>query len=237
VRAAQDVDVLIDDEPVSTVGGRNNGLPLALLAMAVVVVADRLTKIWAESRLIAGPCRAGGDECIDLLLGLRLHLVYNRGAAFSTGPRLGPLFGVVALVMALVLLNIARSRRDRLGPLLLGVVAGGAIGNLIDRVIGAEEGFLTGAVVDFVDLQWWPVFNVADSAVVVGVIVIIVRSMFDPAHSGDDEAVDVRIDLAHSSGDETVDDRTDLARRDDEAVDDRTDLARRGDDGDPEALA
>jgi signal peptidase II len=72
-------------------------------------------------------------------------------------------------------------RRVAAGPALLRIglslVLGGAIGNLIDRV-------RLGYVVDFIDLRWWPVFNVADSAIVVGVAALVLRSLVDTAHEG-----------------------------------------------------
>ena len=55
----------------------------------------------------------------------------------------------------------------------LGLVAGGALGNLGDRAFRSGDGFMGGAVVDFVDLQWWPVFNVADMALVCGVVLLL----------------------------------------------------------------
>jgi signal peptidase II len=174
--ATQDVDVL-SSPPESTVGGvrwRRFTVPAVL-----VIVVDQLTKIWADSRLTAGPCTQGGDECIDLVLGLRFHLVHNQGAAFSTGPQLGPIFGIIALLMSLVLFNLARKRTDVLGQVLLGLIAGGAIGNLLDRIFRADDGPLSGAVIDFIDVQWWPVFNIADSAVVVGVIALILYSFLE----------------------------------------------------------
>ncbi|MEM7010913.1 MAG: signal peptidase II [Verrucomicrobiota bacterium] len=58
-------------------------------------------------------------------------------------------------------------------------MGGGAIGNLIDRMVRAEDGIATGKVIDFIDFQWWPIFNVADMGVVVGVICFIVYSMFE----------------------------------------------------------
>lgn len=179
--STQDLDVLIPE------GSPPWRRPLlaAIVPASLVVLVDQLTKIWVQNRLVAGPCRPGGDGCIDLILGLRLHLVYNRGAAFSTGTGLGPLFALVALGMSLLLFNLARKRTDRWGPLLLGLIAGGAIGNLIDRVARAENGLLSGAVIDFIDLQWWPVFNVADSAVVVGVIALVIYSFFEPDLSSD----------------------------------------------------
>ena len=102
--------------------------------------------------------------------------MFNDGAAFSRGGGFGPLLGVLALVMAAVLLALSTRRTDRFGIVLFGAVAGGALGNLIDRIYRAEDGPLSGSVVDFIDLQWWPVFNVADSAIVVGVIGIIAHA-------------------------------------------------------------
>lgn len=160
-------------------GPPRHRLVLALITAAVVAVLDQSTKAWAVDRLSAGPCGAGGT-CIDVLFSLRFHLIHNPGAAFSTGRNLGQLFGVVALVMTFVLLRMAWRRTDRLGGFLLGLIAGGAFGNLIDRVLRAEDGPFSGKVVDFIDLQWWPVFNVADMAVVVGVLAFVAYSMFDP---------------------------------------------------------
>ncbi len=168
---------------------RVRGLPLALAVALVTIGADRATKVWAERRLVAGPCRPGGRECIDLVGSLRLHLIYNPGAAFSKGIGIGPLFGVVAAVMAVILLRLAATSTDRVRVVLFGLIAGGAVGNLIDRVVRAESGFLSGSVIDFIDAQWWPVFNVADAAVVCGVIAFVIRSMWaDATASGNDDA-------------------------------------------------
>jgi len=163
---------------------RVRGLPLALAVALVTIGLDRATKMWAERRLEAGPCRPGGRECIDLVGSLRLHLIYNPGAAFSKGLGIGPLFGVVAAVMAVVLLRLAATSTDRVRVVLFGLIAGGAVGNLIDRVVRAESGFLSGSVIDFIDAQWWPVFNVADAAVVCGVIAFVLRSMRAEATAG-----------------------------------------------------
>ncbi len=180
-------------------------LRLALIVGAVVAVIDQVTKRWADNRLVAGPCTPTGDECIDLFWTARFHLHYNPGAAFSTGRELGPLFGVLAIIMTVVLLNLARKRVDRLGPILLGAIAGGAVGNLVDRVTRAEDGPLSGSVIDFIDFQWWPIFNVADAAVVVGVIVFIVYSLFDP-EAGIGETVDDDLgDAGHTDDDSSGD--------------------------------
>ena len=63
-----------------------------------------------------------------------------------------------------------------LPPVLLGMILGGAVGNLADRAARAGDGFLGGAVVDFIDLQWWPVFNAADSAIVVAGVILVLTA-------------------------------------------------------------
>ncbi len=166
MREAQDVDVL--SRRPGGLGGLRWAVPVAL----GLVVVDQLTKRWALDRLSPGPCLEP-DDCIDLIAGARLRLVFNTGAAFTSGTDWGPILAVLAAVITVVLLVLAWLRPDRLGACLLGVVAGGAVGNLIDRVTRAEDGPLSGAVIDFVDLGWWPVFNVADSAIVCGVTALI----------------------------------------------------------------
>lgn len=166
MREAQDVDVL--SRRPNGLGGLRWAIPTAI----ALIVVDQLTKQWALGRLSAGPCLEP-DDCIDLIAGARLHLVFNTGAAFASGTGWGPVLAVLAAVITVILIVLAWLRPDRLGACLLGLVAGGAVGNLIDRVTRAEDGPLTGAVVDFVDVGWWPVFNVADSAIVCGVTALI----------------------------------------------------------------
>lgn len=136
------------------------------MAVAAVVVAiDQATKWLALDRLV------GGRE-IDLVWTVRLRLVFNRGSAFGLGSRFAPVIAIVVVVVVLVLL---RSRHQLVGALPMvaaGLVVGGAVGNLLDRVLRDGHGFLGGAVVDFIDVQWWPVFNVADTAICVGAVVL-----------------------------------------------------------------
>ncbi len=180
MRDTQDVDVLI-----RRTGG---GLRWALPMVVAVAVVDQLTKQWALDRLAPGSCDVPG-ACIDLVAGARFHLVFNTGAAFARGQGFGQILGVLVSIITVALLVAAARRTDRIGPALLGLVAGGAIGNLIDRVTRAEDGFLSGAVVDFVDLGWWPVFNVADAAVVCGVVGFValawLRPEAEPVHRPD----------------------------------------------------
>ena len=108
------------------------------------------------------------------LLGGALYLTQlrNVGAAFSFAEGATVLFSAVAILVAVVIVRTARRLRSTAWAVTLGLVLGGAVGNLMDRVFRAP-GFLRGGVVDFLsvfgpDGQVWPVFNLADSAIVCG---------------------------------------------------------------------
>ncbi len=133
------------------------------------MLVDQLTKSWADGRLTRQSCSVP-DACIDLIGPLRFRLSFNSGAAFSSFTGGGPVLGVIAFVMTIYLVYLSSTTADRPLSLLFAVVAGGAVGNLWDRVFRADDGFLSGSVVDFIDLQFWPIFNIADIAVVCGVI-------------------------------------------------------------------
>jgi signal peptidase II len=166
-------------------------LPLASAVAVVVVVIDQVTKWWAQRRLSLAGCGVP-DGCIDVVGSLRFRLVENPGSAFSIGTGVGPLLGVVAAVMAIVLLG-ASHRTSRPLAAALGLVAGGAVGNLVDRVVRADDGLLSGHVVDFIDLQWWPVFNVADMAIVVGAFTLAVVGGLLPTRADPEQrSVEVR---------------------------------------------
>lgn len=149
------------------------GSPWLLLfgVAAAVVVIDQLTKWWAVERL--------SDGRVELIGSLQLNLVRNYGSAFSIGggSGWGGLVSILGLGIIVGLLWFARSMTTRLGLVALGLVIGGAVGNLIDRAARSDRGFMGGGVVDFVDLQWWPVFNVADVAVVIGVVTLLVVTL------------------------------------------------------------
>lgn len=181
MRHTQDADVLTASEPTRA----RSSLRLALPTAAAVVAVDQLTKTWAVNALAPGPC-SQPDACIDLIAGIRFNLVYNTGAAFTRGSGYGPLIGVLAFIMTGVLLYLSTKRTDRFGIVLFGALAGGAVGNLLDRIFRADDGFLSGAVIDFIDVGWWPVFNVADSAIVLGVLGIIIHA-FVVGEPGDDD--------------------------------------------------
>jgi signal peptidase II len=140
---------------------------LLLGVAAIVLAVDQLSKAWAVSEL-------GDGRTIDLVGSLRLRLTMNYGSAFSLANGRGVLISLLALVVVAVLLRTGRHARSPVMAVALGFVVGGACGNLIDRAFRAGDGFLGGGVVDFIDLQWWPVFNLADSAIVVGAITLFV---------------------------------------------------------------
>lgn len=131
-----------------------------------MVLVDQLTKWWASEALDDG-------HTVDLVWTLRLRLVFNTGTAFSRFSGLGPLLAVLAVVIVGVLLWVGRVSPDRPTSLALGTVAGGAVGNLLDRLFRDGEGFLGGAVIDFIDIQWWPVWNVADMGIVIGGVALV----------------------------------------------------------------
>ena len=133
----------------------------SIITSSGIILLDQLTKWWALERLEDG-------QIVELFWTLQFRLVRNTGIAFSQGENLGPVFTILILFVILLVVRLGAQIQSRVGKVSVGLVIGGAIGNLVDRVFRAEEGFLGGGVVDFVDFQWWPVFNIADSAIVVG---------------------------------------------------------------------
>ncbi|MFN8035918.1 MAG: signal peptidase II [Acidimicrobiia bacterium] len=134
-----------------------------------IVAADQLTKAWAVSRLADGPIAVIGDT-VDL------RLARNPGGAFSLFRTVTPLLAVFAIVVAFFLVRTVRDMRDRPTAIALALILGGALGNLVDRLV-RSPGFLRGHVVDFVHVGVWPTFNVADSAITVGAVLLVVRTV------------------------------------------------------------
>jgi signal peptidase II len=140
---------------------------LFLIIAAFVVALDQISKLWVSSHLEL-------YETIPLVGCLSLTHVRNTGSAFGLFANQAFLLTLVAIVGLVVILLFYRylSRFNILGILALGLIFGGALGNLIDRL---RFGYVT----DFVDVRlWgdfhWPTFNVADSAITVGSIVLAV---------------------------------------------------------------
>jgi len=130
---------------------------LAFGVAGLVVLVDQGSKWLAR--------RAAPDLPVDLGRGFGLRLVWNRGVSFGRLTDDGELVLAVVCVLVIVLAVgvFVAPARYRLG---LGVLLGGATGNLVDRL-------RLGAVVDFVDVPWWPTFNLADAAIVGGVALVV----------------------------------------------------------------
>ena len=136
------------------------------------LLADQLSKSWAVSSL--------KNDTIDVVWTLRFQLTVNHGASFSLGSGFGMWIGLLALVVVGMLVWKGGSVRTRLGAVALGMIVGGALGNVIDRAFRGDEGFFQGGVIDFIDFQWWPVFNVADFGVVCGAILLVISTLLTP---------------------------------------------------------
>jgi signal peptidase II len=139
-----------------------------LFAAALAVVSlDATTKIAAVAHL--------SDRApIDLIPGiLDLQLTRNPGAAFSLAGGATVLFSLVACVVAVVIARTARTLASTPWAVGLGLLLGGALGNLTDRLFRAPAP-LRGHVVDWIHLHHWPVFNIADSAIVIGGILTVI---------------------------------------------------------------
>ncbi|MGH2448085.1 MAG: signal peptidase II, partial [Chloroflexota bacterium] len=108
-----------------------------------------------------------GREVVILGGLVRLDYIRNSGAAFGILQTHGLVFALIALVVVGAILFYARRLAASPWPVAAatGFILGGAVGNLVDRL-------RLGYVVDFIDLRWWPVFNLADSAIVIGVLVL-----------------------------------------------------------------
>lgn len=155
---------------------------VVVIAAVAVLVVDQLTKVWAVARL-------EGQPPVEVVGGvLQLTFVRNPGAAFSLGAGSTILVSLIALVIVAVLMFRARNLRSVWWAIAIGGMIGGAIGNLTDRVF-REPGGLSGHVVDFLALPFWPVFNVADMAVVGSAILMVVLALlgidFDGTRNAD----------------------------------------------------
>lgn len=138
---------------------------LALTVAAVVIVLDQITKVIAVASLSDGSVSIIGEF-------LELSLVRNPDAAFNLLRGAGALIGLLAIAAAVLIFIVIHRTERTLDAVVLGLILGGALGNLIDRVV--RDGVnLSGRVIDFVDFSFWPTFNVADAAISVGAVLAI----------------------------------------------------------------
>lgn len=156
------------DEP--KLAGRRR-LPLLLMIAAVLFAFDLLTKCLAVALIEPG-------ESVPIIGDFaRFTLVRNPGAAFSMATGMTWLLTLIAVAVVIGVIRIGRTLRSLWWAIGLGMVLGGALGNLVDRFF-RSPGPLQGHVVDFVAIGWWPVFNVADSAIVCGAILLVALTVF-----------------------------------------------------------
>ena len=146
-------------------------LPLLLAVAGAVLVLDIITKVAAVRYLTPGePVSIIGDT-------VTWTLVRNSGAAFSMATGYTWVLTLVALGVVAGIIWMGRRLVSPWWAVGLGMILGGALGNLADRFF-RSPGPLRGHVVDFLSIGWWPVFNVADPAVVGGAILLVVLSVF-----------------------------------------------------------
>jgi signal peptidase II len=142
-----------------------------------VLALDVITKHLAVDRL----ADRGPVQVVDGVL--RLQLVRNSGAAFGFASGLTVVLSLVAAAVVVVILRTAWALRSALWALALGLVLGGAVGNLGDRIF-RSPGIFRGRVVDFLELPHWPVFNLADSSIVTGGALMVLLSLRGVRHDG-----------------------------------------------------
>lgn len=159
---------------------RSGGWRLPVAIALGVVIADQWTKHWAVTSL-------GPQRVIELFWTLQFNLAFNNGMAFGQGRGFGPVIGVVATLVIVYLLISLRNESSRMSMIGMGLVIGGAAGNLVDRLFRGDA-WLNGAVVDFIDFQWFPIFNIADIAVNLGAALLILSSIITSrSHRADEE--------------------------------------------------
>lgn len=160
----------VPDSSISPVVVRPRRMWTLIVVAVVILVFDLVTKIVAVASLEPGtPIWLIGDV-------VSLRLVRNPGAAFSMATSMTWLLTLVAVAVVVGVIKIGRTLRSSWWALGLGLVLGGALGNLVDRFF-RSPGVMRGHVVDFVSVGWWPVFNVADSAIVCGAILLVVLTV------------------------------------------------------------
>jgi signal peptidase II len=139
-------------------------------AAGVAYVLDRVTKVLAENRLADRPPIRVIPGALDL------RYATNSGGAFGLFPGQPWVFFIATILVCLAVIVVASPRLTSTAAAIgLGLILGGAVGNLTDRLIRGDG--ISGRVVDFIDFQIWPVFNLADSAIVIGAAVVILSGL------------------------------------------------------------
>ncbi|HET6728511.1 MAG TPA: signal peptidase II [Jiangellaceae bacterium] len=167
---------LTRDARQGTAGGRRRVGVLASVAVTVFAL-DQITKIMAVAWLQDGQV----VEVVDGIL--RLRLVRNPGAAFSFATDITIVLTAVAATVVVVIMRLSRRLTSAWWAVALGGLLGGALGNLTDRIL-REPAPLRGHVIDFLELPNWPVFNLADSAIVGSAVLVAWLSLRGVTYDG-----------------------------------------------------
>lgn len=188
--------------------GRPRRYVLLMGVALTALVVDFLTKEWALVTLTRG-------EFVDVIGEfLQFTLVFNTGAAFSLATGYAWVFTIISTVVVLAIGYMGWRVRSPWWGVTLGLMMGGAAGNLVDRFF-RPPGPFEGAVVDFLSVPNWPVFNLADSCVVVGAVLVVVltfkginldgtlASDENTEATGDDSAATVRPEQVEDHDDDT----------------------------------
>jgi len=145
-----------------------------MIIAAVIIIADQITKVIANSELVL-------YKAVAVMPMFNLTLMYNEGAAFSFLSDAGGwqrwFFTIISLVVSIVLIFWIKKLKpeEKFQAIAFSLILGGAVGNLIDRV-------RLGYVIDFIEIYYnqffWPAFNIADSAISIGVVILIIDTLF-----------------------------------------------------------
>ncbi|MEU3524434.1 signal peptidase II [Streptomyces sp. NPDC038707] len=157
--------------PAAHKPGRGRRIAVLFSVAAFAYALDLISKMLVVARLEGrAPIRVVGDL-------LELHVIRNPGAAFSFGAAFTVIFSLIAAIVIVVIVRLARKLYSFPWAVALGLLLGGALGNLTDRIF-RTPGVFEGAVVDFIAPKGFAVFNLADSAIVCGGILIVVLSFY-----------------------------------------------------------
>lgn len=159
---------------------------LLLLVTAVVIILDHLTKLYIEIWLPLNTSWQPWPEYGDVF---QFTHVSNTGAAFGLFPTGSNIFMVVASLVAIIIIvyNYRLPSGHYLFRIALGLQLGGALGNLVDRI-------RLGHVTDFLDVGSWPVFNLADTSIVGGVVVLVILMLLESRETAEDDEPEPALD-------------------------------------------
>jgi signal peptidase II len=174
--------------------GNRRDLTIFGVTALLIIGFDQLTKFLAQEYLF--PRQTSGEGPIELLGGfVKFTYAENTGAAFSIGSGITWVFTLIACVVVLVIFRYARRLASLPWALALGGLLGGSLGNLIDRMFRAPGPF-QGFVVDFIQLPYWAIFNIADMSIVISGIGIAILLFRGTPIDGKPKLVDTSVDTS-----------------------------------------